>query len=45
MAASTTASWSAPEFAAALPGRSIPASASPEWSAKQNIGWKPYPPL
>jgi hypothetical protein len=40
-ASSMTASWSAPELAAALPGRSRPARASPVASSKQNIGWKP----
>ena len=37
--------WSATVLAPALPGRSSPESASPVASAKQNIGWKPNPPL
>ena len=45
MAASRTLTWSATVLAPALPGRSTPDSASPVASAKQNIGWKPNPPL
>jgi hypothetical protein len=32
-------------FEPALPGLSAPDNASPVASAKQNIGWKPNPPL
>jgi len=44
-AQSSTATWSATVLAPALPDRSSPASVSPVASAKQNIGWKPNPPL
>src|SRR5579875_388124 len=45
MARSRTVTWSATVLAPALPGRSTPARVSPVASAKQNIGWKPKPPL
>ena len=45
MASSNTSRLSAASLAAALPGRSRAASASPVASAKQNIGWNPNPPL
>ena len=42
---SRTFKWSETVLAPALPGRSTPDSTSPVASAKQNIGWKPNPPL
>ena len=45
MASSNTSRLSAASLAAALPGRSRAARASPVASAKQNIGWNPNPPL
>ena len=48
-ASSSTAIWSAASLAFAFPGRSSPASGSPDppapWSTKASIGWNPNPRL